>query len=179
MYSSSKNQTANNLILNIKINGTNIDAILDTAAQVTLMNEYFANTLQPPVVLTDFLLLKGAGENNTIPARYAEQTKINIGKTETKWRVIVAKISDPVILGLDILKFLKATINLEAFTITVRGEEIPIDKVKSESEDFSVCRITLDETIVVPPKTTVKIPVTLPPIFENEVVIQPVKELKG
>lgn len=84
MYSSPKNLTTNNLMLKVKINGTEVDAIIDTAAQVTLLNESFAKKLDPPVNLTNPVILKGAGENNSIPANYAEHTQIKVGKTETR-----------------------------------------------------------------------------------------------
>lgn len=69
MYISPKNATTNNLMLKVKINGTEVDAIIDTAAQVTLPNESFAKKLDPAVNLTNPVILNGAGENNNIPAR--------------------------------------------------------------------------------------------------------------
>jgi hypothetical protein len=43
------------------INGTAVDAVVDTAAQVTLLSDDFARKLDPPVIFTDSVLLKGAG----------------------------------------------------------------------------------------------------------------------
>lgn len=180
MYSSPKNVTTNNLMLKVKINGTEVDAIIDTAAQVTLLNESFAKKLDPPVNLTNPVILKGAGENNSIPASYAEHTQIKVGKTETRWRVIVAKINDQVILGLDLLKHLKANINLDDFTITVKGEVLPIVKIQSNTtENITVYRIKLDEPVTVPSHTTVRIPVKFPATFDREFAVQPIKNLKG
>ncbi|CAC5366895.1 unnamed protein product [Mytilus coruscus] len=40
-----------------------------------------------------------------------------MGKTETKWQIIVADITDSVLLGLDILQHLKAVIDLAYYTV--------------------------------------------------------------
>jgi len=82
--------------------------------------------------------LKGAGNNTSISARYADKVVINIGQTETRWRMIVADISDPVIIGLDLLKHLKAVIDLVDFKIIIKGEKIPAYIMKSNEEDVKI-----------------------------------------
>ena len=52
------NPFVNNLIIPILINGTAVDAVVDTAAQVTLLGDDFARKLDPPVIFTDSVLLK-------------------------------------------------------------------------------------------------------------------------
>ena len=75
----------------------------------------FARKLDPPVIFTDSVLLKGAGTNNNIPARYTVGTTVTVGKTETQWCIIVAKITVPIILGLELLTKLDAVIDLTDF----------------------------------------------------------------
>lgn len=109
-----------------------------------------------------------------------EHTQIKVGKTETRWRVIVAKINDEVILGLDLLKHLKANINLDDFTITVKGEVLPIVKIQSNTTgNITVYRIKLDEPVTVPSHTTVRISVKFTATFDREFTVQPIKNLKG
>ena len=79
------------------------------------MSDDFARKLDPPVIFTDSVLLKGAGTNNNIPARYTVGTTVTVGKTETKWRIIVAKITVPVILGLELLTNLTLSSTLQTF----------------------------------------------------------------
>ncbi|CAC5358486.1 unnamed protein product [Mytilus coruscus] len=161
----------------ISINDVTVNAVIDTAAQVTLMSEEFAKKLKLPVIFKGSLMLKGAGKDNSITARYTERVKV--GKTDTKWKIIVAKINDQVILGLDFLKHLDAGIDLTDLSITIRGETHLINEVKSENSSFKICRITLEETLIVPPNSTVRLPVQLAEEFENEVAIQPNKSLNG
>jgi hypothetical protein len=173
------NPFVNNLIIPILINGTAVDAVVDTAAQVTLLGDDFARKLDPPVIFTDSVLLKGAGTNNNIPARYTDGTTVTVGKTETKWRIIVAKITDPVILGLNLLTKFDAVIDLTDFSITIKGEKIEVRQVKSQTTTFMVCRVKLDETLVFPPNSTVRLPCILPETFHEDIAIQPVRNLRG
>ncbi|CAG2221430.1 unnamed protein product [Mytilus edulis] len=98
---------AASLILKVKINGVDVDAVVDTAAQVTIISEKFMKKLQPPLELKSSVTLKGAGAENKIKARYANRVSIRTGKTETKWQIIVADITDPVLLGLDFYNIYK------------------------------------------------------------------------
>ncbi|CAG2208013.1 unnamed protein product [Mytilus edulis] len=179
LYPSDRNPESNTLVLGISINEVTVNAVIDTAAQVTLMSEEFAKKLKPPVIFKGSLMLKGAGKDNSITARYTECVTVKVGKTDTKWKIIVAKINDQVILGLDFLKHLDAVIDLTDLSITIRGEKHFINEVKSENSSFKICRITLEETLIVPPNSTVRLPVKLADEFENEVAIQPSKSLNG
>ncbi|CAG2198246.1 unnamed protein product [Mytilus edulis] len=122
------------------------------------MSEEFAKKLKPPVIFKGSLMLKGAGKDNSITARYTECVTVKVGKTDTKWKIIVAKINDQVILGLDFLKHLDAVIDLTDLSITIRGEKHFINEIKSENSSFKICRITLEETLIVPPNSTVRLP---------------------
>lgn len=75
-----------------EINDKSVNALIDTAAQVTVINEEFAKSLQPSPNTTERIILNGAGKDNNICVRYANKVTINIGKTEISWRVIVANI---------------------------------------------------------------------------------------
>ncbi|VDI47498.1 Hypothetical predicted protein [Mytilus galloprovincialis] len=136
LYPSDRNPESNTLVLGISINEVTVNAVIDTAAQVTLMSEEFAKKLKPPVIFKGSLMLKGAGKDNSITARYTECVTVKVGKTDTKWKIIVAKINDQVILGLDFLKHLDAVIDLTDLSITIRGEKHFINEVKSENSSF-------------------------------------------
>ncbi|CAC5398774.1 unnamed protein product [Mytilus coruscus] len=99
LYPGDRNPESNTLVLGISINDVTVNAVIDTAAQVTLMIEEFAKKLKPSVIFKGSLMLKGAGKDNSITARYTERVTVMVGKTDTKWKIIVPKINDQVILG--------------------------------------------------------------------------------
>ncbi|CAG2198565.1 KRAB [Mytilus edulis] len=134
---------------------THADAIVDTAAQVTVINFDFAKSLNPAIEVKEPVILKGAGKDNSITARYADRVAIKVVKTETRWRVIVADITDPVILGLDVLQHIKAVINLVDLTITVDGEKLAAAVLNAKNDKIKICRVKLGKDVIVPPQSQV------------------------
>ncbi|CAC5399678.1 unnamed protein product [Mytilus coruscus] len=127
---------AASLILNVKINGVNVDAVVDTAAQVTIISEKFMKKLQPPLELKSSVTLKGAGAENKVKARYANRVSIRNGKTETKWQIIEADTTDSVLLGLDFLQHLQAVIDLANYTVKINNQTLQASAVKSNNTEI-------------------------------------------
>ena len=92
-----------NLVLPISINGHKIDGIIDTGAQIAVVSEDCFKNLKLTVGCARFFPLKGAGNTTCIKTVSGDIARFKIGNTETKWRLIVANTTDPVIIGLDLL----------------------------------------------------------------------------
>ena len=89
-------------MLAISINGKPVQAIVDTAAQITVISRVFADTFTPPLIRGEKITMKGAGNSDYNEAKYCKDTQINIGdikENPVKWTVLIADISDPVISG--------------------------------------------------------------------------------
>lgn len=56
-----------NLLINVKINGKLEKDIVDTAAQISVINRKLANSLTPPLNIGK-VTLKGVGENSWLKA---------------------------------------------------------------------------------------------------------------
>lgn len=91
----------NTLYVPCIVNNKTINAVIDTAAQVTVMNYELFESLKPKPLLQKDIILKGAGKNNIINGKIAEQVKLRIGPTEQRWDVVVGEIADSLLLGLD------------------------------------------------------------------------------
>jgi hypothetical protein len=46
--------------------------------------------------------LKGAGRGSRIEARYTGNLDVKLGSLKAKWKLVVADISDDIILGIDV-----------------------------------------------------------------------------
>ena len=88
------NSIGPNAMVNLSINGKEVTAVIDTAAQVTVMNDEFARKLQDPLKITEYVELKGAGKDNTIKAGFARKVKIKLADKGYAWDVYVAPIMD-------------------------------------------------------------------------------------
>lgn len=146
-----------NLVLPISINGMKIDAVVDTGTQITIISKEFAKQLKPPVVFGNSISLMGAGCDSNIAAKLGNAAIFRIGKTETKWRLLVGDISDKVILGLDLLHHLHAVIDLSEYTIKIGEEKILANCIRVGEKGTSIRRVKLDKRLVIPPKTTVQL----------------------
>jgi len=168
-----------NLVLPISINGMKIDAVVDTGAQITIISKEFAKQLKPPVVFGNSISLMGAGCGSNIAAKLGNTAIFRIGKTETKWRLLVGDISDNVILDLDLLHHLHAVIDLSEYTIKIGEEKILANRIRVGGKGTSIRRVKLDKRLVIPPKTTVQLQAKLEGSSTEDICIQPVHDLKG
>ncbi|CAC5372749.1 unnamed protein product [Mytilus coruscus] len=71
------------------------------------------------------IVLKGAGACSEIKAGIAENVNLDIGSSTVKWEMVVAEITDNLILGIDFLESQKAVIDLTDYSIKLKGEKNP------------------------------------------------------
>ena len=100
-------------------------AVVDTAAQISVMSRKFYDKITPKPMLRDRLVLKGVGDSSEINGWITDTVKIRIGNGIRKWKMVVAEITDDVILGLDFLTDQKAVIDLNDFTVQIQGVAVP------------------------------------------------------
>ena len=102
------------IIIIIKINGVKTCAIVDSAAQVTIVrSNLLKNVSNNNQVLGEKVKLKGIGnKNSTVLATKVKDVEIQLGNTTYIWDVFSADISDPMLLGLDFLSEKNCTIDL-------------------------------------------------------------------
>ena len=93
--------------LPVNINGVVVDALIDTGAQITVINDGLADILG--LTTDDVVLMKGASVDSTVKARYCLKITLKIVHLRYEWHCMVAPIEDDFILGLDFLWSLKWT----------------------------------------------------------------------
>lgn len=169
----------NTLYVPCTVNNKTINAVIDTAAQVTVMNYELFESLKPKPLLQKDIILKGAGKNNIINGKIAEQVKLRIGPTEQRWDVVVGEIADSLLLGLDFLRAHNCIINLENFTLTVDKALIPITKIKTEGSknDVEIYRVSLQKRTVIPPQSVKFIPVQIDKPFKDLLCVETDKNI--
>ena len=86
----------------IQIKGKSINAVLDTAAQVSVLNDMFVTQNWPDVQFSGGVSLQGIG-NNSVQSHLWENVSITLGNMDYPWHVFVAPIHDTCILGLDFI----------------------------------------------------------------------------
>ena len=135
-------KTGISLIVPIKINGLKIPAVVDTAAEGTILsNKAFKSLQKKPQVLEE-VRLKGLNGQAPITGKHI-RGDLGIGSQTYKWDIYVADSADICLLGLDFLHNYKVDIKLSTNTISINGEEIYASVVRSGETDIKVSQVKL------------------------------------
>ncbi|CAG2193490.1 unnamed protein product [Mytilus edulis] len=168
------------LILPIKIGSMTVNAVIDTAAQVSVLNRTVFDKMDPKPRLTDYVNLKGITKDSHMLARVAKDIPIKIGKTLSNWNMVIADIPDTVLLGIDFLEHNKVIIDLQKNSIQLNNEFLPLTFIKDEENtELKIYRIKLTEKAIVPPFSMRYVPIGSDSEPESDLVIHPQKDLKG
>lgn len=80
-----------------------IDAVVNTAAQVSVISETLYKRLHPNPKIKGHVLLKGISGTN-IDSKICQDVPLLLGNFKTMWNFAIANIDDSVILGLDFFR---------------------------------------------------------------------------
>ncbi|VDI47032.1 Hypothetical predicted protein [Mytilus galloprovincialis] len=116
---------AKTLYIPVGVNSKKTFGVIDTAAQVSVISKTFFDQLTYKPKIKGNIILKGAGACSEINAGIAENVNLDIGSSTVKWDMVVAEITDNLILGIDFLESQKAIIDLTDYSIKLKGEKVP------------------------------------------------------
>ncbi|VDI70192.1 Hypothetical predicted protein [Mytilus galloprovincialis] len=120
-----QNSDAKTLYIPVVVNSKKTFGVIDTAAQVSVICKTFFDQLTYKPKIKGNIVLKGAGACSEINAEIAENVNLDIGSSTVKWDMVVAEITDNLILGIDFLESQKAIIDLTDYSIKLKGEKVP------------------------------------------------------
>ena len=156
-----------------KVQNTNTNAVVDTAAQITVMSFDFYNKLHKKPLLKDYIKLKGAGKENEIKARLAKNVSLQIGGITRKWDIVVGEIADSLLLGLDFLKTYESVIDLRNYTVTIDRDVIQAVQVKTEEhKEVKIYQVFVKARTVIPPESVKFVPLQTDRPFKGELCIE-------
>ena len=153
--------------------------IVNTAAQISVINRKLANSLKPPLNIGKEVTLKGVGGNNWLKAKCSHDANIEIQGIQFKKPVIIADITDhdQVIIGLDFLSANNVLIDFNDQSINIQGVKLKVEELKAGKRTVSLARVLLK--LRIPPHTSVHIMGKLDNTLEEEVMVQPSRSIKG
>ena len=142
------------LIVPMKVNGVSCQAVIDTAAQVTVISDRIFHKMKFQPKIQENVILKDATALNNIPAQLVNSVRFTLGNCNYKWNSYVASLADEVILGLDFLKENRGIVNLVDNQLVLNDEIIPaILKTNSHGNLQKLSRVITKKKIVIPPHT--------------------------
>ena len=90
------------MIVPIEVKGKPASAVIDTGAQVTIINSQFYDTLNLSFP-SDPVLLKGINPEKSVEGYLVQEVPLTLGGKTYKWDLYVAPIEDQLLLGLDFM----------------------------------------------------------------------------
>ena len=114
-----------NFTVPVLINNHPTDAVVDSAAQVTVLSEELLAALPGEFKVIGKANLKGiGGPEVSIPAQKVDGVKIKLGSHTYPCTIFVAKVQDPLLLGLDFLIDKRCVVDFGNSEILLPNEKI-------------------------------------------------------
>ena len=157
-----------------KIENTKVSMLMDTGANLTIISNEFYEKLgtKPQIKPASIKLTSASGD--TIPVKGQCTIEMCLEDLKFPQEVIVAKIKNPCILGLDFMNQNSCNIYVKKRKLKIQGIEIPCFRKKDVEVDSS-CKISLAEDIEIPPFCEYITPAKVDnPFFKDKVgIIEP------
>ena len=170
--------SASNLVVPISINGVPVKAVIDTAAQISVINTNFVEEHLPNLRFSGAYSLNGINADAPLCASMSEELEISLGNKIFKWKVLKADIADSCILGLDFIVKYKLDIRLSENTLSVGDSVIPMEvKAVRSFKSYTVNTVSLFKKIKIKPHSGINFSLRLNSKFRSDaefVVFEPV-----
>ena len=148
----------------MKVQGREVLALIDTGAQVTVLNQNIADSMRLSYIATLRLnqAIEDGGEAQEFVSKFCPEVTYQMGKSTFKWHVCVAPIGEELILGCDFLQEYVSDISISKSALMINGEFFPyIKRTADVIEDYEISNIKLNADITIPPLTgkILKVPI--------------------
>jgi predicted aspartyl protease len=110
----------------VEVQGMQLQAVVDTAAQVTLMSEEFYKSLDPAPPIRREMVMNTAGKGMQMNGYIAGPFQVVLGTHQFSVEIYVAPLEEEMLLGLDFLEANGVSLHLKEKKLQIAGEEIPM-----------------------------------------------------
>ena len=170
-------QSVSQLSLEIQLGDKPVRAIVDSAAQVTIISDKQYLTLKrPPKKLRD-VTLSTAGRQLSMQGVVAGPVRLKIGNQWYTEEIYVVPIQQDMLLGFDILVHRgKSVLDMAQGTLLFDGQILNLN-VDSHQGPPQVARVTVSKRRVIPPNSVVQLKCSID-IEMPDYVIEPIQDVK-
>ena len=159
------------------IQGSKVTAVIDTAAQVSLVSTRLGEWLDLKPT-EECVRLHNAQADSWMEGRVLQPVGIQLGGRHYQWQLVEADISDPFILGLDFLEANGGKIDLGLHTLELNGGGKIFAKIVHNGEEgYHVSRVTVRKRVTVPPMSIKFVQTSFQNPAEVDFNIEPNQEL--
>ena len=145
----------------MKFNGIEVSALLDTGAEITVINKELVERFQ--IKTTEKIPVKGINADSKILADFCPELKFEIQNTEIIWHGLAVPMDEDVILGLDFMIENDMDILITKGVVCFGQDYINFCNSKDNklSDAFEINRVKIEKTIKLPPLSgkIIKVPI--------------------
>jgi len=139
----------------VRVQGRGVRAVVDTAAQVTLISEeLYKSLVEPPKIIKE-VVMNTAGKGLQMNGFIAGPFRVELGEQTFSINIYVAPIGDEMLLGLDFLGTHGISLDLKKGELTLHGEVVPM-RWEAVTLGPKVTCVRAGEAVRVPPNSVVR-----------------------
>ena len=143
--------TGYSLVVPLKVKGKDLDGVVDTGADESMINSKFIDITQ---FEAEQVLPKGLEPDGLIVGHLIKDVAFNLGGRTYRWDLYVAPIADDFLLGLDFMIAYKVDPLISRNVLMVGGIEVPATlKWGSFRQQQGIGRVQVSRRTIVPPNS--------------------------
>ena len=143
--------TSEFLEVQLQLNNIPVPAVIDTAAEVTLVSDKIYERMDPkPPILRHVILRTASRDSEPMQGFVVGPVQISLGSKTFLEYVYVGPLCDSVLLGLDFLYKHKVNVEMDPSCLRLHNEIIPMH-LTSRKEAPKVARVSVAKRTVIPP----------------------------
>ena len=145
--------SASRFSLPVKVCGQEVEAIVDTAAEVTIISDKFYQNLKNKPALIKDVKLMTAGREMMMKGLRVGPAELTVGAKKYSVNLTVAPIENDMLLGFDILYHQgKAVLDMGDSTLLFDGQRLPMNEGITK-QDPTAARVTIPRNQVIAPNS--------------------------
>ena len=162
----------------VQVQGRTVEAVLDSAAEVTIISDrVYASLKAPPEKLYD-VRLDTAGRQMSMRGFVAGPVKLKIGRSYYDGPLYVAPIEQDMLFGVDIMRKGAAAIDMGKNVFRFKGQEIRMNTDVKEGSNPVCARVAVAKRVVIPPNSVAQVPCKMDRSM-SDYVIEPTQTEKA
>ncbi|CAG2231666.1 unnamed protein product [Mytilus edulis] len=165
--------TAQLLRVQVQIQDKLVTALIDTGSEVTIMQDKVFDSLKEKPYVIKETLMHGAGREMQMTCRITNPTLFRIQDLLFNHHLYIAPIDCEMLLGHDFLASNNVILNIGQGYMSINDKTVKLVLGgETPSAQPSVSRITIPNSVVVPPNSVMRMNCTVP-VQDNDFVIEP------
>ena len=136
------------LSVSITVGGKVARAVVDTAAEVTILSDRIYDSLRPKPPIIKNVTLNTAGRNMKMKGMIVGPVEMTLGDFVFQEIVYIAPIDDDMLLGVDLLRKHHATINIPNSSLSFQGKDVLMTSGKPS--EVSIAQVFVERTVIIP-----------------------------